>query len=106
MRKMERITMKILIAAVVSVWLTASLPAQSTDSAAPARLAATVNIQQTKDPVSKYEYGMFIEHIRDTMYRSLWAEMLDDRKFSAPIVSVDPAPARPQPQGGGGRATQ
>jgi alpha-N-arabinofuranosidase len=33
---------------------------------------------------------MFIEHIGGTMYGSLWAEMLDDRKFYFPIVSKDP----------------
>lgn len=60
----------------------------------------TVDTRKTMSPVSKYEYGMFIEHIRDTMYRGLWSEMLDDRKFYFPISSTAPEPPRPQ-QGGG-----
>lgn len=43
---------------------------------------------------------MFIEHIAKTMYSSLWAEMLDDRKFYFPIVSKEPE--TPDPHGGGG----
>lgn len=49
----------------------------------------TVDAQQTAAPVSKYEYGQFIEHIGSTMYSSLWAEMLDDRKFYFPITSKE-----------------
>ena len=30
---------------------------------------------------------MFIEHIGSLIYRSLWSEMLDDRKFYFPITS-------------------
>jgi alpha-N-arabinofuranosidase len=42
---------------------------------------------------------MFIEHIGPLIYRSLWSEMLDDRKFYFPIASKEPdAQAR---QGGG-----
>ena len=59
-------------------------------AAAPDRIVATIDSTQTGVPVSPYEYGMFIEHIGGTMYSSLWAEMLDDRKFYFPIVSKDP----------------
>ena len=38
---------------------------------------------------------MFIEHIRTLIYRSLWSEMLDDRKFYFPISSTEPD-ARPR----------
>jgi len=44
-------------------------------------------------------YGQFIEHIGGTMYGSLWAEMLDDRKFYFPITAKKPEPAA-RPQGG------
>ena len=60
--------------------------------AAPAQIIATINAQQTAEPVSKYEFGMFIEHIGPLIYRSLWSEMLDDRKFYFPITSKEPAP--------------
>jgi alpha-N-arabinofuranosidase len=42
---------------------------------------------------------MFIEHLRTLIYRSLWSEMLDDRKFYFPISSGEPD-APPQQEGG------
>lgn len=62
------------------------------------RLTVTINAQQTAEPLSKYELGMFIEHIGSLVYRSLWSEMLDDRKFYFPITSKKPA----APAAGGG----
>jgi alpha-L-arabinofuranosidase len=71
--------------------------AQTAAPAVPDHLTVTVDAQQTADPVSKYVFGSFIEHIGNLIYRSLWAEMLDDRKFYFPIVSKDPeTPVRPQ----------
>jgi alpha-N-arabinofuranosidase len=62
----------------------------------PERLVANIDARQTAAPVSKYMFGMFIEHIGRTMYSSLWAEMLDDRKFYSPIVAKDPEPTGPE----------
>jgi len=62
-------------------------------------LNVTIDTQQTARPVSPYEYGMFIEHIGQLIYRSLWSEMLDDRKFYFPIKPEEPQPAAPA-QGG------
>ena len=45
---------------------------------------------------------MFIEHIGKTMYGTLWAEMLDDRKFYFPISSKEDE-REPRRQGGPGR---
>ena len=60
-------------------------------------ITASINASQTAPPVSKNLYGQFIEHIGSTMYGSLWAEMLDDRKFYFPITAKKPeASARPQ----------
>jgi alpha-L-arabinofuranosidase len=71
--------------------------AQQAEQSAPNRIAVTVDPQQTAAPVSKYEFGMFIEHLRTLIYRSLWSEMIDDRKFYFPISSTEPeAPAQPQ----------
>jgi alpha-N-arabinofuranosidase len=53
----------------------------------PDPLKISIDVRQTSEPVSPYEYGMFIEHIGPLIYRSLWAEMLDDRKFYYPISS-------------------
>jgi alpha-L-arabinofuranosidase len=57
------------------------------------RLSATIDATKTSAPVSPYLYGQFIEHIADTVNRSVWDEMLDDRKFYYPIDSKTPAPA-------------
>ena len=37
-------------------------------AAAPDKIVATIDATQTGVPVSPYEYGMFIEHIGNTMY--------------------------------------
>ncbi len=81
------------------------LPLQQSKPAVPDPLVVAVNTQQTGEPVSEYEFGMFIEHIGTLIYRSLWSEMLDDRKFYFPISSKEPeTPA--QQQGGAFRNMQ
>jgi alpha-N-arabinofuranosidase len=49
--------------------------------------SVTIDARQASEPVTRYEYGMFIEPIGGLIARSLWAEMLDDRKFFYPIVA-------------------
>jgi alpha-L-arabinofuranosidase len=70
--------------------------AQQTQQVIPDKLTVTIDTQQTADPVSKYVFGSFIEHIGTLIYRSLWAELLDDRKFYFPITSKDPEVATRQ----------
>jgi len=54
----------------------------------PARpVTVIIDASKTGPPISPYIYGQFIEHIGDLINRSLWAEMLDDRKFYYPIDS-------------------
>jgi alpha-L-arabinofuranosidase len=77
----------------LSLLCVAAIAAQQAGPATPQRIVANIDATQTGVPVSPYEYGMFIEHIGSTMYSSLWAEMLDDRKFYFPIVSKDPETA-------------
>ncbi len=55
--------------------------------ASPSPLIATIDGSQRSQPVTQYEYGMFIEPIGNLVARTLWAEMLDDRKFYFPIVA-------------------
>jgi len=45
---------------------------------------------------------MFIEHAGSLVYRGMWAEMLDDRKFWSPVTpeTAAPPPARRGPFGG------
>ena len=83
----------VLLAAV----LTTSTGAQ-TGGAPEKRIIATIDASRTGAPISPYLYGQFIEHIADLVNRSVWAEMLDDRKFYYPVTSQPAAPETP-PQG-------
>src|SRR5579885_527482 len=86
-------------AAALGLGLTFFAAGQQPEPAAPNRIVVNVDAQQTAEPVSKYEFGMFIEHIGPLIYRSLWSEMLDDRKFYFPISSAATEPAAPPPAG-------
>ncbi len=68
----------------------------SQEPAARVQIAAVVDATQVAAPVSKYIYGGFIEHGGTLMYRSLWTELIDDRKFYNAINSKEEPPA-PQP---------
>ena len=55
--------------------------------------ASTVNVDlnQRGEPISKYIYGQFIEHLGRCIYGGIWAEMLEDRKFYYPVTGEAPA---------------
>lgn len=53
--------------------------------------AVTINAGVTKEPISKYIYGQFIEHLGRCIYGGIWAEMLEDRKFYYPVKTNGPA---------------
>jgi alpha-L-arabinofuranosidase len=57
----------------------ASLPAQPS--------SVTIDAAKTKDAISPYIYGQFIEHLGRSIYGGIWAEMLEDRKFYHPITA-------------------
>jgi len=79
----------------------AGLAAAQTRAPKPAApLAVTIDARQTATPTSKYEFGMFIEHIGPLIYRSVWAEMVDDRKFYFPITAAEPNVQGEQHHGG------
>ena len=80
----------------VALFVCVSVSAQQTQPNMPDVLNVNVDTQQTSDAVSKYVFGSFIEHIGTLIYRSMWAELLDDRKFYFPITSTDPQTPRPQ----------
>ena len=82
------------------VLLAALMPAGAgaqTSSAPEQRIAVTVDASQTRAAISPYLYGQFIEHIGDLVNRSVWAEMLDDRKFYHAVTSESAAPEPPSP---------
>jgi DUF1680 family protein/alpha-L-arabinofuranosidase len=45
------------------------------------RIKIVIDANKTAEPISKYIYGQFIEHLGRCIYGGLWAEMLEDRKF-------------------------
>src|SRR5579859_7577337 len=83
----------LLVGTLTNVVAQQNLPAPSPE------IKVDIDTQKTAAPVSPYEYGMFIEHIGQLVYRSLWSEMLDDRKFYFAIKPEEP-PAPAQAQGG------
>ncbi|MBN2214860.1 MAG: hypothetical protein JW723_11495 [Bacteroidales bacterium] len=40
-----------------------------------------IDLSATKEPMSEYIYGQFIEHLGRCIYGGIWAEMIEDRKF-------------------------
>ncbi|MFZ2148070.1 MAG: beta-L-arabinofuranosidase domain-containing protein [Sedimentisphaerales bacterium] len=48
--------------------------------------AVKIDASKTAEPISKYIYGQFIEHLGRCIYGGIWAEMLEDRKFYFPIT--------------------
>jgi alpha-N-arabinofuranosidase len=55
--------------------------------------AVTIDTAKVAEPISKYIYGQFIEHLGRCIYGGIWAEMLEDRKFLYPVDS-DQSPWR------------
>jgi alpha-N-arabinofuranosidase len=45
----------------------------------------TIDASKTGEPVSKYVYGQFIEHLGRCIYGGIWSEMLEDRKLFYPV---------------------
>ena len=89
----------IALAGLLLAGATVTRAAQQNTATAPQELKVNIDTQQTARSVSPYEYGMFIEHIGSLVYRSLWSEMLDDRKFYFPIKPEEPKATLPA-QGG------
>ncbi len=69
-------------------------------------ITISVDASKTREPISPYLYGQFIEHIGDLVNRSVWAEMLDDRKFYSPITSQNTETVASKPPPGPRRGRQ
>jgi DUF1680 family protein/alpha-L-arabinofuranosidase len=63
----------------MAVWLTDAGTIEETQK------KIEIDAGKTREPISKYIYGQFIEHLGKCIYGGLWAEMLEDRKFYYPI---------------------
>ena len=44
-----------------------------------------LDLTKTGEPIEKYIYGQFIEHLGRCIYGGIWAEMIQDRKFYFPV---------------------
>jgi alpha-N-arabinofuranosidase len=63
------------------------------------RILVAVDAAKASDPITKYLYGGFIEHLGNLINSNLWSEMLDDRKFYYP-VNAEPVQTVPGGRGG------
>ena len=59
--------------------------ARPAEQATAQELSVTIQADKTGEPISKYIYGQFIEHLGRCIYGGIWAEMLEDRKFFYPV---------------------
>ena len=62
--------------------------------------AVTIDAQKVREPISKYIYGQFIEHLGRCIYGGIWAEMLEDRKFYYPVTDEFKPYSRESKEGG------
>ncbi len=60
----------------------------------------TIDAQKVREPISKYIYGQFIEHLGRCIYGGIWAEMLEDRKFYYPVTDEFKPYSRESEEGG------
>src|SRR5947209_19847515 len=77
--------------------LAAALPA--TAAVASSGVSAVIDVAKTGEPISKYLYGAFSEHIQGFLYGALWAEVLSDRKFYYAVDNQDPSVPKWRPLG-------
>jgi len=90
MKLLRQRCFSVLMIGLVPCFLPARLTAQNSDQA-PANVTSaevTIDGSQTRESISPYIYGQFIEHLGRCIYGGIWAEMLEDRKFYFPV----PAP--------------
>ena len=76
-----------------------SQPAAASDTSGE-NPAVVIETDKIGEPISRYIYGQFIEHLGRCIYGGIWAEMLEDRKFyyeidaeKSPWSSIGPGDA-------------
>jgi alpha-N-arabinofuranosidase len=79
-----------LLAVLVLAGISYPAVAASTEEASAQKSVVIIEASKTGEPVSKYIYGQFIEHLGRCIYGGIWAEMLEDRKFWHPIPVEGP----------------
>ena len=82
----NRFNPKAVLFAVILAGIFQSVPVFSQPNAAAEKNVVIIQADRTGQPISKYIYGQFIEHLGRCIYRGgIWAEMLNDRKFYHPV---------------------
>ncbi|NIK87395.1 alpha-N-arabinofuranosidase [Rhizomicrobium palustre] len=76
----------------LALGLISAMPLRAADAPV---LSAIIDTAKTGHPIADYMYGGFIEHIGNLINYSFWSEVLDDRKFFAPVDSKP----QPKPEG-------
>ena len=64
-------------------------PKEAPAGPAAPKLSVTIDASKIGEPISPYIYGQFLELLGTTINTSLWAEMIDDRKFFYPVNSAE-----------------
>jgi alpha-N-arabinofuranosidase len=88
MRNPARVSLILLPALIVAA---APAVAEAAGPVATPATTLTIDATATREPISPYVYGQFIEHLGRCIYGGLWAEMLEDRKFFYPVTGEMPA---------------
>ena len=82
MRRMHPLSLTALITALL---IALALPGSAQTT------VVSIDTTKTREPISKYIYGQFIEHLGRCIYGGIWSEMLEDRKFFYPVTGEAPA---------------
>lgn len=83
---MFRVKLVFIIILAVVILVGSSQRASGQEEASVQKSTVTIDAGKTGEPISKYIYGQFIEHLGRCIYGGIWAEMLEDRKFYYPIT--------------------
>jgi len=75
-----------LLAFGLALALSAAAHAADATDATPPTPKISIDAAKAGEPLSKYVYGQFIEHLGRCIYGGIWAEMLEDRKFFYPVT--------------------
>ena len=79
----------VLLAVLILVSALLQSTSPKADGEVPIELSVVIDAGNIGEPISPYIYGQFIEHLRQVIDGSIWAEMLDDRKFFYPVSSAE-----------------
>ncbi len=93
-RSIERCRLPLVVSAVAGLALGAAGAVAHAAVRARHPVEVRIDLRATARPISRYEYGMFIENLGQLVHVSLWSQLLDDRKFFNPILPRSAEPPR------------